>query len=540
MGIVSAVILWRRADNLPLVSKEEEQNILAAVEQNNPKGVIDIGGDTSIPVPDLNGNGPIMPLRPEQISAPNINVYNYRHTTVHKSPGPKSAYCGDTQAAEETSEFFEYFDAEHSFYKNLSSDGDKELLGVSIAKYGADINENYTYAGGKVGARLIFRPYVNFNNNYLLYPDSYGYSYTPASYPISYAGSENRISVNGYFGRDPQVVSIKYIDGRKYYEITGWEYSYCSTTKYYDPSTEVRYKVITLYTADAETFSVVKAQRYLESISESNLIDMQENTGERSKVSYAQVASKFDYDYSQSTINVDYRNFVFSADKTADDVSKYLKQNSLQLITPLKEQTDSLVNVYGKNFPERVTGERYAERRDYYPDTTKGETRYQNYVSMIAKVPLVSTSFLLRSGNTVDLETYTGETINSILDRTNAYSNPANISQSQTTLNLSGQNISVLKNLIKVGDQLVPISYPASYPDSYPYYVPAYSIDLIFEKGSQIYKISGYDSDTSRLEKSKYTLLNTAVNADYLQVKQMLLSYYQKVSTSGGDGYGGY
>jgi hypothetical protein len=525
---VAFIILNRR--DTPTFTADQQDEILAAVVANNPQAVLE-GTESSdsvseVPSPDLSGNGPIDELSPEDIQAPNLNVYNYRHTTTRITAGPMKNACTDQPTIENTQEYYEYFDPQHSFYTSISKDSDDEIVNVNIAKYGTDINENYYYAGGTLSAKAVFKPYASFDNSYNLYPASYpNYS---VSYPVSYLNTSTRVAIQGYFGKDPRVTAVTYIGGRKHYEITG-TYSYSCNAYTYNP--DQLHTMTAVYTVDASTFAVVEVKHYKGTVASSNLIYTNKTDVERAKVEYSQVEANFNYTNTDNVITLDYRNYVYSPSATLAGVLNHIQTNSLTVLVPTASY--KLLSFYGENFPERITGERYREQRDYYPANAKGEARYQQMLEGKKQSPSTNT-YVEVEGNFISTSLYSDNTVEKLKPTFTRHYDPKTVTEKQSILSLEGTNVNVTLIGVPYGSTVVPVSYPASYltnpgafPASYPYVAPIFYHIALFADGAKVFSVQGRSlHDKVIVTSHPYKLLNTGENADYQELAPKITQLY--------------
>lgn len=147
-------------------------------------------GNAPIPLPLVDENGNIEPLRVADLASPDLDEYNYRYTESEYNPGPALDRCESFNWRSDssyTNEYYEFFAEDRSYYKYVRFDEDNNLTSYYLGKYGSDINESYSYLGGDYGVQYLYAIYP-FRNQIDLYPNSYPSSYVN-SYPASYSGS---------------------------------------------------------------------------------------------------------------------------------------------------------------------------------------------------------------------------------------------------------------------------------------------------------------------------------------------------------------
>jgi hypothetical protein len=565
IGIATAFIFNKvdeEADD-EIVSAQEEQRILTEIIRNNPSVLIedevteDVTDSTSsgkqqpaveqpsnpsdpsdratVPVPEIPETGPIGDIYDDLIS-PDINVYNYRHTTIVTEPGLAANVCpvlyyvpDDTTV----SEYYEYFDLNRSYYKDeITQDG--ELSYYNLSKYGNTESEYLTYQGGTIAAKLLFDIDPNYSNEWQMEPVSYP-SY-PDSYPVSYPEP----NILDFFGPNAAITDMEEIDGVIYYDVTSYYYSSCY---FYDDNTPQR-KFITIYKVDSRDYSIVERKRFIDVIHESTLISTTTTESERDKVNYEQVAEHFSFNYEADILDVNYRDYIYDADVEFAMDMNYLDENNQDLIFPDLDQ-HQLMYIYGKEFPEKVVNDNYYYTREFYANTERGEQEYLDTMYYYRQRPLIGMGFDTYSDyeyNSIAIYDQ-NMSLDEIIALKSSYNFNSNTEYIDTQVNINGTYRPAKE--IKITYYVTypyPISYPVSYMVSYPVSYPAsYGISypvsypdgytyayttthLVFYNDDQVVTMTNYGYSDEYLLNQNYTAAQLGEPA----FEQMQAAIYQE------------
>ncbi len=453
ISIGAALIFSRNQSETapPVATEEEEQEILTEIIKNNPKAVItddstakkshlnsgpsknssstskstssasnnsdseenqptleDLINESPeeqppIPTPFVSESGEIEPLQPGDVVAPDIKVYNYRYTKVVSAKGPAIDRCAYQQHTlgyynglntmdwpSVTEVYYEYFDAERSFYKSVEQDGDGDIYNYYLGRYGKNIHEYYHYAGGEFAARNMFKPDPNFDNGASLEPSSYTDS---VSVPTSYndaAQEEVELETYSYFGYNPVVLNI-YQDGDETFILISADvYISCDENNTSVPA-------IRRYLVRQSDYQIVEQSTYLYEVADQNLVTSRNIQAERRKVNFDQISNEFTFgaeSYTADTevVDIDYQNYEFNAENRANQIAGYLQEQQLP-VTSMWDQRFDWEYFTGRLLPEVVPNENYRYNRSFYAAEDKGQVRYDSLQQMLLDSPVITFFF---------------------------------------------------------------------------------------------------------------------------------------------------
>lgn len=527
VGIVGA-IFWSVFNTDPApsdvesLSDEDKKVIISKILENNPKGLIDIeyadseketssvkagssvassttadgraidksnpATNAPIPAPVITGNGDVDPM-PVGVIVPDPMLYNYRITEVNTTVGEGAALCGLGMYEEvepglaSSSEYSEFFDDTHMYYKYFSNGYDGILDVAYLTKYGNDVSDYYIYKNGDFAVRHMNDIDENFEVN-----DYYPFSYNkPESYPDSYQVLEQAQYLEYMYG------SLEFVDsfeenGHQYYILQGVNSSFCEDGN--------NHAIISQMKVNADNYyQIENVAAYVDYVEDESMI-YEEDTNIKTEpnVSIADVKYDFTFEdnYNVEVRDVNWADYTFDGLLEAKRAIEYIGTLGYQMFYIDLEDAD-LLSIYGKDFPERVENERYYYEEDFYEE---GSSTYAMVMEYYRMNPLVEISQLLEANSKSSGEVekgYKGETkyvFTSMFDTELTleevyynnwgadFNNPDQINTSDIVIN--GQSAS---NMFKVYDMSYvstypssyPLSYPTSYPSSYPQYLhPSY------------------------------------------------------------------
>ncbi|MFQ5493703.1 MAG: hypothetical protein ACE5DX_06115, partial [Candidatus Dojkabacteria bacterium] len=490
----------------------------SAVDPNVPgSGSFDIPADLSspvakakIPVPRIYSTGETEELSPQDLVAPDINVYNYRHTTTSITPGPANGSCPNYDiTGPQIEEYFEYFDENHSFYKAITNTRGR-LTNYYLGKYGNDIDEYYTYIGGDLAARLLFDIYEDFDNTYQHNPDSNPGSSYPSSYPNSYPVNPVLRNIYKLFGDDARITDVDIVGGKTFYDVTTASYISCDAHYYHCSAGQ---RVVNIYRIDGEDFSIVEKKRFLGEVLDENLLSTEVIEREVDKVHLNQVVDEFNFEFDVKVQTVNYSDYEYDARREAQRDINHLRDNNIELLAPESEMFQ-IGAIHGKDFPERVKGEDYYKKRSFYPRDSFGQKLFDEQKRAEAQEPLLSIYYAHPAEyGYVTVRTWDSDSLASKgidLFEDTVYYDPFRsiVKKVASELSINSRQEVVDKYVINYPTYSYrPLSYPGSYPVSYPnsYGWYTYNFFDVYAK----YSSASYD----------HMLNNYNVNANFLETQ---------------------
>lgn len=535
-----------------------------------------------VPTPTIQGGRVIMPSKLE-IAAPDLSVYNYVYTkSVHQS-GPKIDSCNlggyggyyfdYFDSTDSTTEYYSYFDNDRSYYKSVISTSPENIEFVTISKYGKDIGEYYKYRGGSLAIKEKYEPYENFSNSYMMTPTSY-----PQSYPASYPNSD----VLNLFGPNAKISKEYEKNGKKYYEVsTRLQYG----CHFYEDDQYKYRPAYYIYQVNGSTSEIEETSYYIDNVNESNLVWKTNVTTTRSKSSLDSVSSVFETNacnfsnsvsenlactkelkicndgqavarnsahscefdfcplqYQSISSNIcgnnqeirlltkDYSDYTYSSNNEVNANINYLTKQDI--VIPLAD-TYGLNYISGVDFPKNIYNFDYIYRKDYYPNSAKGQKDYENRINSIYYNSLLNYS-ASKGENYYRMYVFDKAKFDQ--------NNVENIMRKDLIGKVYETSSNVIVNNQEVDSKVFftktnysfptsyPGSYPNSYPTSYPTSYPIENVDLnsyydfreVFEYGDFVYLVvqgdyspSGYINNFKTYRTSIPSEMNTVSNFIY-------------------------
>ncbi|KKP85046.1 MAG: hypothetical protein UR87_C0061G0003 [candidate division CPR3 bacterium GW2011_GWE2_35_7] len=355
--------------------------------------------------------------------------YNFFHYTSTYTLGPAAASCpayGDSENSYsriETYDFQNY--SENSYYpkyKYLAYNNNDELVDYSLSsdKY------RYEYKGGTFALRFeenydylaVTPDSTSVNTEILETSPSSTKTLSDTEVLVDEAGttSENTgINVETetielipeakdvipyYFGEDSEVEEVT-IEGKKYYLVI---YSYdtpCSYNEERSKNPTISSETTsleaentkTLFFKDlyeTDTYSLVKQEVYLASISDNNLISSSEYVVEKAEKTISEVSSLFTFDLNVNVKNVPttaynensyypYEKDVIKQSSYLTYLKNFLQQKDIEIFTPSNETyvlfETSISDYYDPTKP-------YYTNRNFYPNNDFGQKQYEDYLAL--------------------------------------------------------------------------------------------------------------------------------------------------------------
>lgn len=497
------------------ISPEKELEIITEIVKNNPQGIVignldekpqvSVSSDakrratepiqikeeplspvskSKIPAPKHYENGQVEKVTPEDNPAPDISRYNFRTVTSVTYPGAAYNSCSNYMPIEDNpvvAVYQEYFDNNHSYHTYTRTYND-QLDDFSLGLYGSDIHEYYSYAGGSIYAKMVYTPDPDYTN-YIETPDSY------TQEPVSYTVPE-------YFGYNSSVVDNFVLNGRSYYVVEFSYEGYCNTSGYSQPDKTF----IIRMTVDSSDYAIVESAMYIDSVNSENLISREEIAREEKTITLDEANAIFRFTYEGSQQLIDYTAYEFDINEHNENIKDYLNESDFTYVLPSDPEFDQLV-VYGRDFPSsQPEGIRYYLQREYYPETERGQKRFDLVMESFYNSPLVVINTWNENNDSLTIEIFPKELtpfylLNSLTNGSPAYQ------EEVTLLTINESQTSVLKRVFEFEYfYSYPVSYMDSYPVSYPnsyggftYY--AYTSNLAFSNYGYSYKITGYGKD---------------------------------------------
>lgn len=422
--------------NRPL-SAEQQREILAKIIANNASTAIrspqtealettTLSARSAGGTADLAADAQILPLFP-----PVATDYNYRYSKNTYTRGQAADKCLAFGAAGENNQYesYEFNDQQGtSYYKSISSDSNGQLITYSLNKNTTTGNEYYEYRGGQFAVKTVY----TYDANMLRATDggagTSGQSVdgaeptvapdapvvdvptdTPADTPVS---PETPTSteptpaddlIKQYFGDNAQVQSVQQEGGQEYYVI---QYSFpvnCNEAIYLYRAADstasnatFTNNVIYVSWVSSKDFIVYKTFSYLDSVSDTNLIDSTLQTGETRTTDFASVASNFNFDYNVPVRTLDTSLLSTTPEEDAKNTADYLATLNVDVLL-LNHPSLKVNSIYSYNpEPKIPEGWDYYTDRAYYPAGTKGDEMYaqattktefnRDYVSSLVSV----------------------------------------------------------------------------------------------------------------------------------------------------------
>lgn len=538
----------------PIATEDEKQEILTEIIKNNPKGVIteentarnshlsnvgyqdrtssasssssssasedndepeleDILENTPeeqapIPTPYVPEVGDIEDLDPSDVAAPDIDVYNYRYSKVTTYGGPALESCptqkdqwvnnsNEAVTAGNIVTYYEYFDANRSFYKSIEQEVDGNVTNYYLGRYGTNDNDYIYFLNGDFAVRHLFDLPENFDNGSRFVPTSYSQevptSYTPDSYvPESYPSEQENLEIDtgSYFGKNPVVLEIYEKDGENYIVISAGTLIHCSAENPSVPATRI-------YHVRESDYQIVEQYTYLNGVTSANLLTSRSIEAERDKVAYSQIENIFQFEYENQVREVDYRGYEYNPELRASVIADYLKQGNVPFVG-VDDPAFRLVYLSGRMLPEKVENEHFRYVREFYPSTLAGQTEYDNLMEMLAERPVVTYTLAADSAPGWYKKLYANASVHQDMEKSTLISKLESSKVSEIVgqetfypaVLYTGSNSQVLTEAVlftlawqnnPAVSYVEPISYfgnenpvypsyplPASYPDSYP------------------------------------------------------------------------
>lgn len=504
----------------PVVTPEEETQVLSEVIKNNPKDLINNNKaptNNSNPIPIYNqipvenaqaGSNTPSPTQPqtqpqpEPPVAPNLDEYNFRKTTVTYEKGVAYDSCQpyyhggggypygtlDSDGVT-TSEYTEYFERYYTSVKSQIKDNDN-LFSFVINKYGRDVNSSIYYLEGNYAVENKYKPYSSYDNQV-------------DSQVVSYPEGTTEEIISYYFGNNASITDVEVdTNGIKYYTIQSSYSSFCDPTynAYLVSSRPVppQRTLITTYRVNGNTFAIEQTKRYVDQISDLSLLDISITSNLRAKVTAQQVASQFQIPANVPVQEYDYSslNYVHDDVKDLKDKIEYLAEQGSELLLP--SDSNGLNYMYAYDFlPENnIDTQAFYKDRLFYPQTTWGDVLFEKYNEQYtgAEGLEYSISFRLSDYNYYSLTAYKNTTLDEQLE--------ISLSDNVTSLNVEDVSLMVTDTLVpaKKVTKVMVYSYPTSYGVSYPVSYGAethttYYVTYLFEVGNRIYSINYYNFD---------------------------------------------
>lgn len=532
----------------PVVTPEEETQVLSEVIKNNPKDLINNNKaptNNSNPIPIYNQipvenaqAGSNIPTQtqpqPEPPVAPNLNEYNYRKTTVTYEKGVafdscQSSYHGgggysygvlDSDGVT-TSEYTEYFERYYTAVKSQIKD-DNNLFSFSINKYGRDVNSTTYYLEGNYAVENKYQPYASYDNQL----DS-----QVLSYP---AGTTEEI-ISYYFGNNASITNVEVdSNGTKYYTIQSSYSSFCDPS--YNPylvsnrPVPPQRTLITLYRVNGNTFAIEQTKRYVDQISDLTLLDISVTSNVRAKVTPQQVESQFELTANVPIQVYDYSNLNYVHDdvKDLEDKIDYLAEQGSVLLLPNESNGLNYVFAYGFLPEDNIDTQAFFKDRLFYPQTAWGDILFEKYNEQFtgAEGLEYSLSFRISDYNYYSLTSYKDTTLDEQLE--------ISLSDNVTSLNVEDVELMVSSTLVpatKVTKVMV-YSYPTSYVGSNPVSYTTethtnYYVTYLFEVDNKIYTINYYNFENQiDFDNSEFSTWNLDDDEAIDNAKTRILELY--------------
>ncbi len=601
-------------DDADLVSREEKQLILSEIIKNNPKSLIELPqtenntgltpvnsqlNDSSsestndaltnigqvtlpkkapIPLPKLNEDGTAN-LDPIEGAIPDLNIYNYRESTIEIIGGPAYNTCGQIPAYGQKEGIFrnvEYFDKDRSYYRSTVNDQEGNLTSYYIGKYGKQENEIYYSNGGTLVVNNKYKINPSFSNENRInetisYPTSGPASLVNdvASYPISYVSTKL-----GYYTDSYRLIDIIKEDGDSYYIL---EVSYEVNCNF--PSAQQnKNTVINRLKVNVDTFEIVESSTYLNEVEENKRIQTTKHSSTRKKVSFDEVEDEFNiesfacdvaselatinlactleakvcsdgsevgrdsakmcaFDFCESEkqyvtaltcekkttaniVTLDYSNYVYNKQDHAEEVVSTLEKNDQNIIVPSQDFSIGYNSVKGLFFKDFD----FVGRRDFYTVGTVGDKTFSQVLEDRLKNPEVSYDLSINN-KYYFIKTYKADlrNVEDILEELTSSYDAYQIEESEDTVNIDGNNVEAkLLKATYAFDQAnnQTVSYPSSYPNSYPnIYTSTYHFWLI-EYGGNIYVIQAYNNSIDQFD----SLTFITAQPDIAETRELLIN----------------
>lgn len=352
--------------------------------------------------------------------------YNFYHYLSTYKTGPAASQCpvyGDPAGIYSRTESYDFFDPQgqttYPNYKYLGYDAKGNLVDYSLSS-----NEyRYEYKGGEYALRF------KMDYDYLAVPELEATKVESSSAVIAVeeettlpeeggkstegsSGSSDasvatesvtpsKEEITNYFGENSQVEEIVQ-NGKRYYVVT---YTFETPCNYGDDSIVSKGQTISstspltqentkklvykdLYEAD--TYTLVKQETYLNSIKDENLISSSDYKVERFQKSASEVASIFTFDLKVPVKDMpeykydeaSYYPFEQDATKQANYLSylkNYLQKNDLTIFTPINGEYP-LYETAAMEYEDPAKP--YYTDRAYYADNAYGQKQYEDNVAL--------------------------------------------------------------------------------------------------------------------------------------------------------------
>lgn len=315
--------------------------------------------------------------------------YNYQVTKTVLTNGPAANQCSTLKAnwynesnEAVTTYSYEFIEDGGSYWKNVTTDSNGNVLDFYLSKYNSNQSEYYDYKGGKFAVKTISK-HAQVETDAVLFDDM------PEVEPEAITEPEQDIDelIKMYFGEDADIVDIVNENGKEYYVL---QYSYktnCDSMMYPAISSDMRIMpiegdttIISTNWVDSENFTYAKSYTYLNSVSDANLIGTVLSENETRQTSFSEVSSDFDFTY-----NVEVREFVFDnsnyfydAQKEANKVNDFLNNANISFVVPVDSNRFPMPSVYVNvpYTPEPNDTVNYYLERDFYAATQAGQAQF--------------------------------------------------------------------------------------------------------------------------------------------------------------------
>lgn len=575
--ILAMMLSLRNTIVNPVITPEDEKKVLSEVIKNNPKEIINPAKVTPVgpvvapveslapvnpaPQPQPTPQQPAIipnPTLPSPTVAPDLNVYNYRVTRTTFTKGPSFDVCNPysgarggygmgmgagpgpgylTDGTTTVTEYYEYFERYLSFFKYVSRE-DGNLSGYSINKYGRNINTSTHYLNGEYAVENVFNPYPEYDSQR---------DEETVSYPV-YTQDE---LVKYYFGSNAQIVEVQTdASGNKFYIIQSSYQTYCEPG--YDPYLVLPEPqvvqprmLISIYKVNGKTFNIDEVKRYIDSISNLNLLDTTITSSSRQKVTQNQIANEFSLGSSVNVKKFDYTNqtYVYNPYEIIKEQVSYLSNSNVDAIV-ISQPKDLLSYLYVPNFKSSniVNSMQFYQDRAFYPADNWGTKLYNRYNRSFDTDLVYSLSLTDRDGYYYSISRYN--------DSTSLVKLKSDLLDLKTTTS-SSELVDININDIVVSAERILRSQTRNYPVSYVSYPTSYSVNTytsyyvnyLFEYNGAVYNVSiSSGKDTDPLSNKVYKTLPLVTQEDIENAKKDLVEmhlnyqytyYYNPVSYPG-------
>jgi hypothetical protein len=409
--------------------RANDQEILSKISRNNPNYNERLGSFTANATgAGLRENSAldsklIAPGYPYPIVDGEFNYY-YTKTTATRGGAFNSCNYGYDQSQflfVPTSESFNFNDGSnfYSKYSSFNSDGSLNSLTISKSKT-SDTTYEYediTYLGGSYAVRTTSKSEIAVP---LPMPIEEPQP-LPSEEPVTKEMQDTSVSTDvssttSIFGDNANIIRTENINGKDYYVI---QYSYeadClgNTVDRWAATTPNKSTIYTLSYASVDTYEILKTETYLNSVSESNLMERYETLNQRANIEFSSIASNFEFNFNVPIKDIDYNNIgqypEYDANAEVQKAINFAKDENITLLLPETGESQYVYLNYAVNQQPVPATNHYGDR-SFYPVGAIGDQMFNSY-NGIVNTTLLNTSTSLGTVTYANLSTENSYNLN--------------------------------------------------------------------------------------------------------------------------------